>query len=84
MNCGGQSPGSLEDLLPIFEIRDQKSINEGFVPDIYVVALQEIVTLNAKNCLMKDNKKIELWRTMLTKVLGVINKRHEKGKTYTE
>jgi hypothetical protein len=22
MNCGGQSPGSLEDLLPIFEIRD--------------------------------------------------------------
>ena len=22
MNCGGQSPGSLEDLLPIFEVRD--------------------------------------------------------------
>lgn len=27
---------------------------------------------------MKDSKKIELWRTMLTKVLGVINKRHAK------
>jgi hypothetical protein len=54
------------------------------VPDIYVVALQEIVKLNAKNCLMKDTKKIELWRTMLTKVLGVINKRHEKGKNLTE
>ena len=33
---------------------------------------------------MKDSKKIELWRTMLTKVLGVINKRYEKGKTLTE
>jgi len=33
---------------------------------------------------MKDTKKIELWRTMLTKVLGVINKRHERGKTLTE
>lgn len=84
MNCGGQQPGSLEDLLPIFEIRDQKSIREEFVPGIYIVALQEIVKLNAKNCLLKDNKRIELWRTMLTKVLGVINKRHEKGKNLTE
>ena len=66
MNCGGQTPDSIEELFPIFEVNDPKSIEHGFLPDVYVVALQEMVTLNAKNCFIKDNKRIELWRSRLT------------------
>ena len=39
LNCGGCVPGSLEELVPIFEVRDKDSENQGFIPDIYVIGL---------------------------------------------
>lgn len=32
-----------------------------------------MVTLNAKNCFIKDNKRIDLWRSKLTKALDAVN-----------
>lgn len=78
LNCGGQIPQSYEELLPCFEIKDQKSLESGFMPDIYIIGLQEIVTLNAKNCLIKDSKRIELWRSMLTQAIDVVTKNNMK------
>ena len=75
MNCGGAQPSSIEELMPLFEVTDPASIDAGFNPDIYVIGLQEIVKLNAKNCLIKDKKRIELWSTLLDKTLAELNKR---------
>ena len=57
---------SMEEILPIFKIAKE---HQDFQPDIYIVALQEIVVLNAKNCMIKDNKRIELWRKYLEDAL---------------
>ena len=43
------------------------------MPHIYVVGLQEIVKLNAKNILKKDKKKVELWTTMLNQTIMKVN-----------
>jgi hypothetical protein len=53
LNCGAQMPESSDELLPLFETKSD------FEPDIYVIGLQEIVTLNAKNCLKMDTKKVD-------------------------
>lgn len=55
--------------MPLFEI---DKAHQSFSPDIYVVALQEIVTLNAKSCLFKDNKRIDLWRKYLVEALEIV------------
>ena len=39
LNCGGYIPGSLEELVPMFEVRDKESEDLGFQPDIYVIGL---------------------------------------------
>jgi hypothetical protein len=52
-------PESVQELLSIFHVSDQASIDLGFEPDIYVVAMQEIVPLNAYSIMKKDHKKIE-------------------------
>mmetsp|Transcript_16082 Transcript_16082/g.27153 ORF Transcript_16082/g.27153 Transcript_16082/m.27153 type:complete len:319 (-) Transcript_16082:43-999(-) len=48
--------------------------HSNFSPDIYVVGLQEIVKLNAKNCLIKDTDTINKWREMLENVMDFANK----------
>ena len=66
MNCGGRLPGSAQELLPLFEVKDKDSIDAKFVPDVYIIGLQEIVKLNPKNILMQDKKRIDEWRSILT------------------
>lgn len=53
LNCGAQLPETSNELLPLFET------NSDFEPDIYIIGLQEIVALNAKNCLKKDTKRVD-------------------------
>ena len=67
MNCGALTPDSIDELLPLFQT------DNSFQPDIYVVALQEIVQLNAKNCLKKDTKRLDYWRKTLTETLDIVN-----------
>ena len=43
-----------------------------------------MVGLNVKSCLMKDSKRIEHWRTVLTKVLGQMNKVNNKNFNYSD
>ena len=50
-------PESSNELIPLFDTN-----NKDFEPDIYVIGLQEIVALNAKNCLKKDTKRVDQWR----------------------
>jgi hypothetical protein len=73
INCGGQTPESVQELLPIFHVNDQASIDQGFEPDIYIVAMQEIVPLNAMSVMKKDHKKIEEWRKLLEEALDIVN-----------
>ena len=69
MNCAGQVPSSLEELVPLFLPHEPSP-----KPNIYIVGLQEIVKLNAKNIFKKDKKKVELWTTMLNQTIMRINK----------
>ena len=48
--------------------------NTGFMPDIYIIGLQEIVKLNTNNILIKDKKKVDLWTSMLNQTLIQIQK----------
>lgn len=79
MNCGGRLPASVHELLPLFEVTGKESEDRPFVPDIYIIGLQEIVKLNPKNILMQDRKRIDEWRSRLTEALEVINRNHHKG-----
>jgi len=81
MNCGGRAPDGIAELLPIFELED-----DYFEPDVYVVGLQEMVPLNAKNCLLKDTKRLELWRTMLVEALEVCRAKRisKKGHRFSD
>jgi hypothetical protein len=63
----------VQELLPIFNVSDQGCIEQGFEPDIYVIAMQEIVPLNAMNVMKKDHKKIEQWRKLLEEALDIVN-----------
>lgn len=51
---------------------------------MYIVALQEMVSLNAKNMMIKNNKKLEMWRAMLTKVMETANERNWAGRSNKE
>lgn len=81
MNCGGRVPDGIAELLPMFELED-----DYFEPDVYVVGLQEMVPLNAKNCLLKDTKRLELWRTMLVEALEVCRAKRisKKGHRFSD
>ena len=69
LNCGGQIPESVNDILPMFQSQEK-----GFYPDMYIIGFQEIVKLNAKNVLISnDNKRIEYWRSILIKTFQKIN-----------
>ena len=70
LNCGGQKPKSVDDIIPIFQIKEE---HKTFSPDIYIIALQEIVKLNAKNCLIQDNERINMWRKLLEDALEIVN-----------
>jgi hypothetical protein len=44
-------------------------------PDIYIIGLQEIVSLNAQNIVLLSNStKVEFWRNLITKNLNGIDK----------
>lgn len=40
--------------------------------------------LNPKNIIMANKKKIDLWRSMLTKTMEIVNERNYGGKTNKE
>lgn len=91
LNCGGQEPDSWEELLPIFEIKNMQNIHGSFhnqivsyVPDMYIIALQEMVSLNAKNIMITNKKKLEEWRARLIKVMETINERNHLGRANIE
>ena len=65
-------PNGVQDIASLFTVSKER-IREGFNPDIYVIGLQEIVKLNARNCFIKDTKRINLWREYLTKAIGDAN-----------
>ena len=57
----------LDWLLPL---KDMKN-----TPDIYMIGLQEIVSLNATNILLTSNSsKVDLWRNLITNTLNSIDK----------
>jgi len=66
------------------DIKDNMDLNEWLypnpikdmrTPDIYIICLQEIVNLNAKNIIISSNaKKVDQWRNILTKVVNFIDK----------
>lgn len=62
MNCGGKMPDNHIELMNLFDIPEA---NQGFTPDLYIIGLQEIVKLNAKNIMIKDKKKVGQWRALL-------------------
>ena len=44
-------------------------------PDIYIIGLQEIVSLNATNIVLNANSsKVELWKNIISKTLADIDK----------
>ncbi len=44
-------------------------------PDIYIICLQEIVSLNAKNIILSSNShKVDQWRNILSKFISKIDK----------
>ncbi len=52
----------------LFPLKDMKS------PDIYVIGLQEIVSLNAKNIVLSSNSsQVESWRNLIQKNLNEID-----------
>lgn len=51
---------------------------------MYIIALQEMVVLNAKNMMITNKKKLEMWRAMLTKALETANERNYGGKASSE
>lgn len=59
-------------MLPMFDIQDEYL---GFIPDIYIIGLQEIVELNVKNILKKDRKMIETWSQYFNQALVMSNKK---------
>ena len=40
---------------------------------MYIIALQEMVSLTAKNMMVTNKKKLEMWRAMLTKAMETAN-----------
>lgn len=91
LNCGGQEPDSWEELLPIFEIKNTVNMRGSmeqqivsYVPDMYIIALQEMVCLNAKNMMITNKKKLEEWRARLIKVMETINERNHQGRANIE
>ena len=55
-------PDNHIELMNLFDIPEA---NQGFTPDLYIIGLQEIVKLNAKNIMIKDKKKVGQWRALL-------------------
>jgi hypothetical protein len=52
----------------LFPMQDMKS------PDIYIIGLQEIVDLNAKNIVLSSNSsKVEFWKILITKHLQKVD-----------
>ena len=51
---------------------------------MYIIALQEMVSLNAKNMMITNKKKLDMWRAMLTKAMETANERSWGGKTTKE
>jgi hypothetical protein len=69
-NVGGKEPKEgfmfFEWLFPMKDMR---------TPDIYIVGLQEIVDLNAKNIMLSSNSsKVDYWRNAVNKHLNEIDK----------
>lgn len=53
----------------LFPMKDMKN------PDIYIIGLQEIVNLNAKNIVLSTNSsKVEFWKNLILKNLNEIDK----------
>jgi hypothetical protein len=77
LNCGGQVPDSLDELLPLFKIYDSDITKKSFKPHIYIIGLQEIVALNAKNIFMKDKKKVTNWTKILNDALRELSKQEK-------
>jgi hypothetical protein len=57
----------------VFYVDDKYHMLEDFDPDIYIIALQEMVPLNAMNVMKKDHKRIEQWRALLVEALDIVN-----------
>lgn len=70
--------------MPIFEVKSTGDDEPRFVPDMYIVALQEMVSLNAKNMMITNKKKLEMWRAMLTKAMETANERNWAGQSNKE
>ena len=52
----------------LYPLKEMKS------PDIYVIGLQEIVSLNAKNIVLSSNSsQVESWRNLIQKNLNEID-----------
>ncbi len=69
-NVGGKE---LKDGVMLFEWLYPNK--HGKTADIYVIGLQEIVSLNAKNIvLLSNNAKVDFWRNLITKNLNQIDK----------
>ncbi len=70
-NVGGKE---LKDGVMLFEWL-YPNTKQGKTPDIYIIGLQEIVSLNAKNIvLLSNNSKVDFWRNLITKNLNEIDK----------
>jgi len=50
-------------------------LKEMKTPDLYIVCLQEIVSLNAKNIILSSNSnKVDQWRNIFLKNMSKIDK----------
>jgi len=68
-NVGGNTMKESSMLFEwLYPLKDMKS------PDIYVIGLQEIVSLNAKNIVLSSNSsQVEAWRNLIQKNLNEID-----------
>ena len=69
INCGGKTPDSYKELLPVFK----SGTPENFEPDIIAVGLQEIVKLNALSIFQgKNTSKMQIWEKLLSDTIEVV------------
>ena len=64
-NCAGNTPSEKFDISNILMPEEQ-----GLLPDVFIIGLQEMVKLNAKSVIQgKDRDRVMLWETIVTRSL---------------
>lgn len=78
LNCAAKQPDSYKELVPIF-----KRQIEGVDPDIMVIGLQEIVTLNAMSIFQGENQaKMNEWEQLLRLSIEMSTERRDPDERY--